>query len=192
MRLPTTATRWRTFSADLSSPKIEPRPTHATSRTAGATPRPSRKSSKETSRSSSPCSSSGRPGSIRAAAARRATRKFSKPGTSSAETGSRCKCRRPSRSQASGSVNGQGSDAVSPYRASSACTSACEGSIHVPPISRLSPSRASRLYQVRPPRRSRASTRRTLRPLSASSRAAITPASPPPMTMTSCATVAGR
>ena len=40
--------------------------------------------------------------------------------------------------------------------------------------------------QVRPPRRSFASSSSALRPASATSRAAVTPANPPPITITSC------
>ena len=54
-----------------------------------------------------------------------------------------------------------------------------------PPISRSHDPRAERLYQVRPPIRSRASTSSTLRPPVASSRAAVTPAKPTPTTTTS-------
>ena len=42
--------------------------------------------------------------------------------------------------------------------------------------------------QVRPPRRSFASSSSALRPASATSRAAVTPANPPPITITSCMT----
>ena len=52
-----------------------------------------------------------------------------------------------------------------------------------PPYSIAWPSQVA--LQVRPPSRSRASSSRTLRPRSAASRAAVTPAKPPPITITS-------
>src|SRR5207237_10033530 len=54
---------------------------------------------------------------------------------------------------------------------------------HAPPYSTGIPSHSA--LQVRPPSRSRASSSSTERPRRASSRAAVTPAKPPPTTITS-------
>ena len=96
--------------------------------------------------------------------------------------------RTPFQSQTSSSSASAGVTAI-PYRAISAASAGCcARENHAPPSSTETPASGQSRVHVRPPTRSRASRSVTSSPCSAMSRAATSPAIPPPITTTSRST----